>query len=333
MESSVTQPATLAVEKVESFVEGFFWILPNLGFGLAVILIFFGLGALARWGVRRLARRRSRPDFGELVGGFARWAVILLGVLAASAIIFPSVKPADILATLGVGSVAIGFAFKDILQNWLAGLLILYRQPFRRRDEIRSGEFEGTVEAVEARATLIATYDGQRVAIPNSDIYTRAVIVRTAHELSRSEYDVGIGYGDDLERACVVIREALGRVDGVAKDPGPQAEPWTFDPSSVGIKVFWWTDPHRAEIVRVRGRVILAIKDALGKAGVDLPFPTQMVLFHNQTEETDGDRRRQREGWPAGADPPRPRAPRESPHPEADHRNGGSQGLGAVRAG
>lgn len=196
MEASITGPAALAIEKLGYCVEGFFWILPNLGFGLLVILIFVGLGGLARWSVLRVACRRNRPDFGALVGGFARWAVILLGVLAVSAIIFPPVKPADILTTLGVGSVAIGFAFKDILQNWLSGLLILYRQPFRRRDEIRSGEFEGRVEAVEARATLIETYDGQRVVIPNSDIYTRAVVVRTAHALARSQCDVGIGYGD-----------------------------------------------------------------------------------------------------------------------------------------
>jgi small conductance mechanosensitive channel len=233
--------------------------------------------------------------------------VIGLGLLVVATIVFPSVKPADVLATLGLGSVAVGFAFKDILQNWLSGLLILYRQPFRRGDQIVSGEFEGTVEHIEARATLIRTYDGQRVVIPNADIYTRAVTVRTAFEMRRSEYDVGIGYGDDPERACQVILEALAQVEGVARDPAPEAFPWALDASSLLVKVWWWSDSRRASVVHVQGRVIGAIRRALGEAGIDMPFPTRVVLLHDQTEEADGDRTRQREGWPAGEAPPRPR--------------------------
>jgi small-conductance mechanosensitive channel len=193
--------------------------------------------------------------------------VVVLGLLVVATIIFPSVKPADVLATLGIGSVAIGFAFKDILQNWLSGLLILYRQPFRSGDQIRSGEFEGTVERIEARATLIKTYDGQRVVIPNSDIYTRAVTVRTAFPMRRSEYDVGIGYGDDIEEACRVILEALRQIDGVASEPEPEAFAWALDASSVNIKVRWWSESHRLNVVHVQGRVLTAIKRALSDAG------------------------------------------------------------------
>ena len=288
------------VRKVESFVEGFFWILPNLGVAILVFLLFLAGAWLAKWIVSNTARRRDRGDLGILLGSFVRWVVIVLGVLVVATIVFPSVKPADVLATLGFGSVAIGFAFKDILQNWLSGLLILYRQPFRRDDQIRSGEFEGTVERIEARATLIKTYDGQRVVIPNTDIYTRAVTVRTAFPKRRSEYDVGIGYGDDVNEACRLIRAAVGTVEGVENDPVPEAVPWALDASSVNIKVRWWSDSQRSSIVHVQGRVITAIKQTLTVAGVDLPFPTRVVLFHDQTEESDGDRTRQREGWPKG---------------------------------
>ena len=236
---------------------------------------------------------------------------------------FPSVKPADVLATLGIGSVAIGFAFKDILQNWLSGLLILYRQPFRSGDQIKSGEFEGTVERIEARATLIKTYDGQRVVIPNSDIYTRAVMVRTAFPERRSEYDVGIGYGDDVEEACRVILDAMRQVEGVESDPAPEAFAWALDASSVNIKVRWWSDSQRASVVHVQGRVLSAVKRALSEAGIDLPFPTRVVLLHDQTEESDGDRTRQREGWPKGDSPPRPRHLNELRIERP--RNGGSE--------
>ena len=295
------------IRKVESFVQGFFWILPNLGIALVVFLLFAASASGVKRGVIAISERRNRGDLGQLLGSFTHWAVLLFGLLVVSAIVFPSVKPADLLATLGIGSVAIGFAFKDILQNWLSGLLILYRQPFRRGDQIKSGEFEGTVEAIEARATLIRTYDGQRVVIPNSDIYTRAVTVRTAYDKRRSEYDVGIGYGDDVERACKVILDALRGVEGVEMDPEPEAFAWALDGSSVNIRVWWWTDSDRASVVHIQGRVIAAVKRGLSAAGIDLPFPTRVVLLHDQTEETDGDRTRQREGWPPGRNAPRPR--------------------------
>ena len=127
--------------------------------------------------------------------------------------------------------------------------LILYLQPFRQGDQTVSRPFEGTVEAIKAQATLIRTYDGQRVVIPNSDIYTRAVTVRTAYPKRRSEYDVGIGYGDDVERACRVIVEALHTVDGIEQDPAPEAIPWALDASSVNIRVRWWSDPQIADVV------------------------------------------------------------------------------------
>ncbi|WP_373507974.1 mechanosensitive ion channel family protein, partial [Thiocapsa sp.] len=231
-----------AARKVQEYIDGFFWILPNLIIAAIALLMFVGIAWGARWSIVGLFRRHGRDDLGRLLAGFAKWALILLGILVVATIVFPSVKPVDLLATLGIGSVAIGFAFKDILQNWLSGLLILWRQPFRSGDQIVSGGHEGTVEHIEARATLIRTYDGQRVVIPNSDIYTRSVVVRTAFPTRRSEYDVGIGYGDDLAKASRVILDALNGVEGVERDPAPEAIPWGLGQSSVNIRVRWWSD-------------------------------------------------------------------------------------------
>lgn len=282
---------TPAVEKLQGFVAGFFWLLPNLAVAACVFLLFVGVAALGRRTVVAWFERRGTADLGLLLGGFVRWVLLLLGLLVVATIVFPSVKPADLLATFGIGSVAIGFAFKDILQNWLSGLLILYRRPFRPGDQIVSGAFEGTVEAIEARATILRTYDGQRIVIPNSDIYTRAVTVRTAHPQRRSEYDVGIGYEDDLRLACDVILRALPRVEGVASDPAPEAIPWSLDPSSVAIRVRWWTDPRQHAVVLARGRVVTALAQALVEAGLSLPFPTRTILFHDQTKP-NGDAQR-----------------------------------------
>jgi small-conductance mechanosensitive channel len=178
----ISTDAGLAWAKLDSLIDGFFRSLPNLVIGLAAFFLVLLIGRIVRGAIRGVARRRGRPDIGQVFGSLAYWAVAILAVLVAMTIIFPSVRPVDLLATLGVGSVAIGFAFKDVLQNLLAGVLILVRQPFRRGDQIVAGAFEGTVEHIQARATLIRTYDGRRVVIPNADIYTRPIVVNTAFD-------------------------------------------------------------------------------------------------------------------------------------------------------
>ncbi|WP_159349659.1 mechanosensitive ion channel family protein [Roseomonas harenae] len=301
------QPEQLATSKLQSMVEGFFWLLPNIGIGLLVLVGFWIGGWVARRAVLFAFARRHREDLGLLLGGSARWALIVAGFLVFATIIFPSVKPSDLLATLGVGSLAVGLAFRDILQNWFSGLMILYSRPFRIGDQIVSGSHEGTVERVEARATLIKTYDGQRVLIPNSNLYTRSITVRTHFPVRRSQCDVTIGYGDDPDAAVSALVQALARVEGVVSDPPPDARAWEFADSGVVLRVRWWTESKRNRVVAAQGRAVSAIRNALREAGVDIAFPTRMVLFHDQTEESDGDRERQREGWPAGERPPAPR--------------------------
>ena len=305
----------LLQQKLVYVTQSLILLLPNIVAGLVVLALFwFGAWFAART-IKRAFHHRQQFDLGDLLGGFVRWGTIGLGLLVAATIIFPSVKPGDVLATLGIGSVAIGFAFKDILQNWFAGLLILLRQPFRRGDQIVVGSFEGTVEHIQARATSIKTYDGRRVVIPNSDLYTHAVTVNTAFATVRSSYDVGIGYADDIEAARSAILGALDGLEGIKTQPAPEVIPWDLAGSSVNLRVRWWTDSPRIAVVLAKGRVIAAIRDGLTAAHIDMPYPTQVMLFHDQTEETDGDRARQREGWPAGAAPPASRA-------EVERRNG-----------
>lgn len=300
-------PIELIRAKSEAIVEGFYLQLPNIVAALLLLVAAWAAGGLVARIVRGIAVRRGRPDLGALLGSLAKGSLYLVAFLAAAAIVFPTVHPGDILAMLGIGSVAVGFAFKDILQNLLAGILLLIRRPYRRGDQIRVDHFEGEVEHIESRATLIRTYDGRRVIIPNSDIYTSPVTVNTAFEKRRDEIDIGIGYGDDPQAAREAFRAAIAGVDGVLAEPPPEVIPWRLNDSAVDLKARWWAAPRRADQLAVRAGVLLAIRETASAQGIDLPFPTQVLLFHDQTEETDGDRRRQREGWPAGDDPPAPR--------------------------
>ncbi|HMQ35018.1 MAG TPA: mechanosensitive ion channel family protein, partial [Chloroflexaceae bacterium] len=289
-------------EQLQGMLDYTLILLPNLVVGLLVFVLF----VLASRGLRGLARRfseerRRHRNLGLVLGRLAYGAGIFLGALVALTIIFPSLSPADMLGALGIGGIVVGFAFRDIAQNFLAGILILLTEPFRINDQIVYKEFEGTVEDIQVRATTIRTYDGRRVVIPNAELFTNAVTVNTAFDKRRLQFDVGIGYGDDIGRARELVLDAIRGVDGVLQDPPPDALVVGLSDSAVSVRARWWIQPpRRADALDMQDRVLQAIKERLLANGIDLPYPTQQILFHDQTEETDGARRRQREGWPAG---------------------------------
>lgn len=181
--SRITADFGAAIGTVNRMVEGFLAMLPLI----AVALIAFAILLFAAKGARKLAERAlARSSNQSAATAISRLLYILmvgLAVLIAVTIAFPTMTPGRLISVLGIGGVAIGFAFKDIFQNLIAGILILLRHPFRVGDEITTGEFTGTVEAIETRATFIRTYDGKRAIIPNSDVYTRPVAVISAYDM------------------------------------------------------------------------------------------------------------------------------------------------------
>lgn len=278
--------------------------LPFVAIAIVVLLLFWAIAKLVRSGVQRALAKSSSASIGIVIGRLAYFVLLGLGTLVGFTIVVPSMTPARLISVLGIGGIAIGFAFKDVFQNLLAGIMLLLRQPFRVGDQITSGDFTGTVEAIETRATFIKTYDGRRIIVPNSRIFTEVVSVITAYDMLRSEYDVGIGYGDDVGKAKETILTILRETDGVLTEPAPDVLAWELAESTLNVRARWWSKPDRPTVVRLRDEILSSIRARLPEAGIDLPFPTRVVLFHDQTEETDGDRTRQREGWPAGKSPP-----------------------------
>ena len=302
---------SIAWQKINQMGRGFMAMLPNLLFGVVVFVGFIFLARGAKSLVERLiAHQNQSQSLKLLLSRLAYVAVLILGILITVTIIVPGFTPATLVSALGVGGVAIGFAFKDIFQNFLAGVLLLITEPFKINDQITYKDFEGTVEMIQTRATTIKTYDGRRVVIPNAELFINAVTVNTAYDQRRLQYDIGIGYGDDIAQARQLILEAMKGVDGVLADPAPEALVVDLAGSSVNIRARWWINPpRRADVVGSQDKVLEAIKNTLTAHGIDLPFPTQQILLHDQTEVTDGDRKTQREGWPAGAgDVPQSRA-------------------------
>jgi small-conductance mechanosensitive channel len=183
--------------------------------------------------------------------------------------------------------VAIGFAFRDILQNFLAGILLLLTEPFRIGDQIIVNNFEGTVEDIQTRATMIRTYDGRRVVIPNAELFTQPVIVNTALDIRRLEYDIDIDPSNNAERAKALLLEAISTLEGhgVLKEPVPDALVVAMTANAITIRARWWIEPpRRADALDTQDMVLIAIKKQFDEHGIQLPIQNQQIYLYDRTD-------------------------------------------------
>ncbi len=280
---------------ISNITESFLARLPYIVIGVIVFGVFL-LVARVVSGIIRTTGERTRLDrtLAELLGRLASAAIAIIGLFVAAVIIFPAFRPGDLIAGLGITSVAIGFAFKDVLQNFFAGILILWRQPFVIGDEIKVKEYEGTVEEINIRSTRLKTYDGERAVLPNGDVYTSAILVKTAYDKRRIRFEVGIGYTDSIEAAREVIHKVLRDTEGVLGEPKPWVYVSELAPSSVNFTIFFWTEPQQANTLKVRDKVATNIKLSLDEAGIDMPYPHRVVLLHDAMGTRQGDIERDR---------------------------------------
>src|SRR6202011_2200557 len=235
---------------------------PPLVLSIVVLIFFYILSIFISRLIRRATRKR-RQNLGVVFARLVGAGIVLLGVLVAVSIVAPSFQASDLIKVLGIGGVAIGFAFQNILQNFLAGLLLLWAEPFRIGDEIKLDNYEGTVEAIQTRATIIKTYDGRRVVIPNADLFTHSVIVNTALDIRRWEYDLAVKGIRELAELKSLVANTVSKVQGVLADPRPEVLVMDLgdpDADAVKVRVLWWTRaPRQHEMLASYDRVLTAI--------------------------------------------------------------------------
>ncbi|NEO85560.1 MAG: mechanosensitive ion channel family protein [Spirulina sp. SIO3F2] len=227
------------------------------------------------------------PSIQSLIIKLTNITTWVTGILFAAVFIFPGLSLGDIVGTLGLSSVAIGFAFQDIFKNFLAGILLLLQEPFQIGDQIVVNDYEGTVERIDIRTTILRTYQGERVLLPNSEVFTSAVQVRTAFEQRRTDLAVGVDYNTPLSQAIEVLETVLGEINVIAQTPPPVIDLVSFGDSSIDFQVRYWTKSDQSSVCSAQTQVIVAIKAAFDQANIVIPYPIRTLYFFNQDGYND----------------------------------------------
>ncbi len=263
-----------------SLVESVQTVLPSFLAALLVILAFGLLaGLVKRLLDRLLPHLRGNVTTKNLIGQMIYYTIWILGiVVAVSAMGF---DPQALATAIGLTSVALGFALKDVLSNFISGLLLLVMRPFHLGDQIIVGDTEGAVEGIELRATRIRTYDGRVVLVPNAEIFTSRLTNNTASPLRRGSVVVRLSYDADLRRAAQVMLDAARASAGVLEEPPPSILLSELEPTVVAVEVRFWTDSRRSDFLAARSRVSEAVVGQLRDAGIPLPDPAAVKIITN----------------------------------------------------
>lgn len=260
--------------EVQEMARGAVALLPNLAIALAVLLVTWVAAKFAlRIANLLIGRTRLRPSLRNLVDTMVKLAIWLFGLMIALTILMPGLTPASLVAGLGIGAVAIGFAFQDIFENFLAGVLIMVREKMRIGDVIECEGITGKVEHITLRETHVRKLSGELTIVPNSILFKNPVEIFTDDLKRRHEVVTGVSYDTDLDQAAAVIRKAVESVEQVDKDLPIDVFAMEFNASSVDFNVRWWAGSTPRNMHESRDAVVRAIKRALDDAGIEIPFP------------------------------------------------------------
>ncbi len=245
--------------------------LPYFLIAFIIFFFFYWLSKRIRNATTQLLLKRSlnSQNVAILVGRTASGAIVAAGAFIALAFAVPDFTPSHLVSIFGFVSVGLGIAFRDVLSNLLAGIFILYTEPFRIGDSISSGGFEGKVEQIQTRATFLKTPDGKRVVIPNAQLYNSPVLVNSAYERRRVEILLKVALENDAEAANRAISGAIARMDEVLEQPKPEVALSDLSAEGATFTIRFWIDTaNNFEIQSAKNAALTQIKAAFEKAGI-----------------------------------------------------------------
>lgn len=254
---------------------GFIKALPNFAIAFVVLCLTWLIAKFTtRIADMITGRTQLRVSLRALVETLVKLAIWLVGTMIALTIVLPGLEPGSLIAGLGVGTVAIGFAFQDIFENFLAGVLIMLRDKMEIGDTIEVEGIIGKVEHISLRETHIRQLTGELTVCPNSMLFKNPVRIMTEQPIRRWEVVVGVSYDTDLDHATEVMRKALDGLEDLPADRPLDIYVQQFGASSIDFMVRWWSGSTPRDMFAVRDQILRRIKDALDAAEIDIPFPT-----------------------------------------------------------
>ena len=272
-DTTVNTLGTLQDQLVD-MAEGFIRALPNFAIAIVILLVTWIVARLAVRGVSRaIGKTDMRPSLLNLIDTVVKLGIWIIGLMIALIVVMPGMTPASLIAGLGIGAVAIGFAFQDIFENFMAGVLIMLREKMRIGDVIECEGIKGKVEHITLRETHVRKLSGELTIVPNSMIFKNPVEILTDENLRRHEVVAGVSYDTDLDHAAQVIRKAVEGVEGIEIDKGIDVFATTFNSSSVDFLVRWHAGSTPRNGWESTDKVVRAIKRGLDEAGIEIPFP------------------------------------------------------------
>lgn len=271
------EPLDLLTERLSSWVDLTAANLPNLILaGLLLLAFFLGSKPVARGFSGAVERMNASRAIVTLSAGLARILLILAGVLIACGVLGLSKTIFSLLAGAGVVGIALGFAFQDLVSNLIAGVVMGLRKPFQVGDHVVTGEYEGHVQSLNLRNTLVRTFEGQVVVIPNRRVFEQALVNYTTEGKRRIDVEVGVSYDTDLEKAVSAARAAVEELEQLDPDEEVSVIAKAFGASAIDLDVHFWI-PSDASFLRARHDAVIAIHRVFEDEGITIPFPIRTL--------------------------------------------------------
>lgn len=253
---------------------------PLLAVGLVLLVVTWYGARVTVWTARGILRRRMRSRLlRDVTARAAAVPVFLFGLYVVLKVSGLTRLAVSVLGGAGLVGLIIGFAFRDIAENFLASILLGLQHPFAAGDMIEVAGHKGFVQSVNTRSTLLMTLEGNHVQIPNATIYKSTITNFTANPFARFDFRVGIGYDDSIPHAQRVALDVLRAHPAVVADPEPLVLVDELAAATVNLRIYFWMDIAQYSQFKVRSAVIRQTKTAFDRAGISMPDEAREVVF------------------------------------------------------
>ena len=277
-------------EATNNYYDNFIDQLPGIGFGLLLIILGVLIGsAIGNFLTKRISKRTQDPLMSRFLGKAIKFIIIVIAIILGLKAAGLGAIATGIFTAAGASALILGFAFKDIGENFISGIILAFNRPFNVNDTVEIGANFGKVKALEFRYTKLKTFDGKDVYIPNSDVLTKPVTNYTEDGFFRWDFIIGIAYEDNIDAAKKVVMETLQKEPTVISDE--THENFVIEDelatSTVNLKVFFWVDTtdFRKMALITKGNVVRTIKEALEDHGFYMPADIQEIKLYGGEKE------------------------------------------------